>query len=110
MDAGSGEGSAVVRTLKLFGASLLLALAICCTVAAINARLDETTRPRDLHGSFASLLIWEGQTVVEVAEQLGHSTEMCLRAYAGVFAEFSIEERVSAEQVIRAARAKVQPT
>jgi hypothetical protein len=32
---------------------------------------------------------------------------MCLRAYAGVFAEFSIEERVSAEQVIRAARAKV---
>jgi site-specific recombinase XerD len=76
--------------------------------AAIKAGLDATTRPRDLRGSFASLLIWEGQTVVEVAQQLGHSAEMCLRSYAGVFAEFSIEERVSAEQVIRDARAKAQ--
>jgi integrase len=76
--------------------------------AAINAGLEKTTRPRDLRGSFASLLVWEGQTVVEVAQQLGHSPEMCLRAYAGVFAEFSIEERVSAEQAIRAARAKVR--
>ena len=33
---------------------------------------------------------------------------MCLRDYAGVFAEFSIEERVSAEQAIRDARAKAQ--
>ena len=31
---------------------------------------------------------------------------MCLRAYAGVFAEFSFEERVSAEQAIWLARAK----
>jgi integrase len=76
--------------------------------AAIEAGLDTSTRPRDLRGSFASLLIWEGQTVVEVAQQLGHSAEMCLRSYAGVFAEFSIEERVSAEQAIRDARAKAQ--
>jgi hypothetical protein len=61
--------------------------------AAIKAGLDTSTRPRDLRGSFASLLIWEGQTVVEVAQQLGHSAEMCLRSYAGVFAEFSIDER-----------------
>jgi integrase len=72
--------------------------------AAIRAGLDQTTRPRDLRGSFASLLIWEGQTVVEVAQQLGHSAEMCLRNYAGVFAEFSIDDRVSAEQAIRDAR------
>ena len=72
--------------------------------AAINAGLGEGNRPRDLRGSFASLLIWEGQNVVEVAQQLGHSAEMCLRSYAGVFAEFSIEERVSAEQTIRDAR------
>jgi site-specific recombinase XerC len=77
--------------------------------AAIKAGLDEMTRPRDLRGSFASLLIWEGQTVVEVAQQLGNSAETCLRDYAGVFAEFSIEDRVSAEQVIRDARAKVRP-
>jgi integrase len=76
--------------------------------AAIKGGLDRGTRPRDLRGSFASLLIWEGQTVVEVAQQLGHSAEMCLRSYAGVFAEFSIEERVSAEQAIRDARAKAQ--
>jgi len=76
--------------------------------AAMNAGLGSGTRPRDLRGSFASLLIWEGQTVVEVAQQLGHSAEMCLRSYAGVFAEFSIEERVSAEQAIRDARAKAK--
>ncbi len=75
--------------------------------AAVAAGLEPTTRPRDLRGSFASLLIWEGQTVVEVAQQLGHSAEMCLRSYAGVFAEFSIDERVSAEQAIKDARVKL---
>ncbi len=76
--------------------------------AAINAGLAKTTRARDLRGSFASLLIWEGQTVVVLAQQLGHSPEMCLRAYAGVFAEFSIDERIPAEKVIQNARAKLK--
>lgn len=72
--------------------------------AAIRAGLPSTTRPRDLRGSFASLLIWEGMNVVEVAQQLGHSAQTCLRDYAGVFTEFSIERRVSAEDAIREAR------
>jgi hypothetical protein len=31
----------------------------------------EGSRARDLRGSFASLLIWQGMNVLEVAEQLG---------------------------------------
>ena len=57
--------------------------------AAIKAGLGKDTRPRDLRGSFASLLIYEGRNVVEVADQLGHSPQTCLRDYAGVFAEFT---------------------
>jgi site-specific recombinase XerD len=75
--------------------------------AAQAAGLDRTARPRDLRGSFASLLIWEGQNVVEVAHQLGHSAQTCLRDYAGVFAEFDIANRVSAETVIKRARQEV---
>lgn len=77
--------------------------------AAIKAGLTKDTRPRDLRGSFASLLIWEGQTVVEVAGQLGHSPAQCLSLYAGVFAEFSIDERTSAEAAITAAREPTVP-
>jgi integrase len=71
------------------------------------AGLDRGTRPRDLRGSFASLLIWEGQTVVEVAAQLGHSSATCLRNYAAVFAEFDPEQRRPAEHVIREARGEI---
>jgi integrase len=72
--------------------------------AALKAGLDRTTRPRDLRGSFASLLIYEGRNVVEVAEQLGHSAQTCLRDYAGVFAEFDPDDRVSAEAAVQRAR------
>ncbi len=69
----------------------------------------EGSRPRDLRGSFASLLIWEGQNVLEVAEQLGDTKETCLGTYAGLFAEFDASNRASAEDTIWAARAKVRP-
>jgi hypothetical protein len=36
-------------------------------------------RPYDLRGSFASLLIQEGKNVVDVAKQLGHTPETCVR-------------------------------
>jgi integrase len=75
--------------------------------AAMRAGLDKTTRPRDLRGSFASLLIYEGRNVVEVAEQLGHSAYTCLRDYAGVFAEYHPDDRVSAEGAIERAREAV---
>lgn len=64
----------------------------------------EGSRPRDLRGSYASLLIAAGHSVVEVAEQLGHSPVMCLSAYARAFAEFGPENRISAERAIRDAR------
>lgn len=72
--------------------------------AAVKAGLPQTTRPRDLRGSFASLLIWSGMNVVEVAQQLGHSPSMCLDTYASVFAEFDPAQRRSAEDVIAEAR------
>lgn len=43
--------------------------------------------PYDLRGSFASLLIQEGRNVVDVAKQLGHTPETCLRYYARLFDE-----------------------
>jgi integrase len=64
-------------------------------------------RPRDLRSSFASLLIWEGQSVVEVARQMGNAPQTCLRAYAGLFEEFDPADRKPAEDVIAAARAEV---
>jgi integrase len=64
-------------------------------------------RPRDLRSSFASLLIWEGRSVVEVARQLGHSARTCLDTYAGVFEEFDPARRVTAEEAIADARSAV---
>ncbi len=61
-------------------------------------------RPYDLRMSFVSLLIFEGQTVIEVARQAGHSPETCLRHYARVFAEYDPAARVPAEEQIRRAR------
>lgn len=72
--------------------------------AAIAVGLPADTRPRDLRGSFASLLIYEGQNVVEVARQLGHSAATCLKDYASVFEEFDPADRQPAESIIRAAR------
>lgn len=62
------------------------------------------SRPYDLRSSFVSLLIFEGQTVVEVARQAGHAPETCLRHYARVFADYDPARRVSAEEQIRQAR------
>lgn len=70
-----------------------------------NARAVGLTTPipYDLRGSFVSLLAWEGQTLLEVARQAGHSVAVCDRHYAGIF-EAMPAERVSAEAAIRAAR------
>ena len=60
--------------------------------------------PYDLRGSFASLLAWEGQTMLEVARQAGHSVAICERHYAGIFEDYDPAQRTSAEAAIRAAR------
>jgi integrase len=64
-------------------------------------------RPYDLRHSFASLLIQEGVSVVEVARQLGNSTTVTLDTYAHVFEELDPTERMPAVNAIRTARRKV---
>jgi integrase len=64
--------------------------------------------PYDLRHSFASLLIHEGElSIVEIANQLGHSTETLLRVYAHVIAEMADQPKISAEAAIAQAREKV---
>jgi integrase len=61
-------------------------------------------RPYDLRHALVSLRIHEGElSIVELAEQLGHSTQTMLRTYAHVIAELK-GQRVLAEQAIRDAR------
>jgi integrase len=60
-------------------------------------------RPYDLRGSFVSLLIQEGRTVVDVAAQAGHTAETCLRHYARLFRDAPAEQ-VSAEVAIKEAQ------
>lgn len=60
-------------------------------------------RPYDLRGSYASLLIFEGQPVTVVARELGHTPATCLRFYARLFEE-APEQPIPAERAIREAR------
>ena len=64
------------------------------------------SRPYDLRHSFASLLIHEGVSVLEVARQVGNSPDVTLTTYAHVFEEFEPAVRVSANDAIEAARAE----
>jgi integrase len=66
----------------------------------------EGSRPYDLRHSFASLLISEGQTVIDVARQMGNSPDVTLKTYAHVFEEFHPGARVSAADAIEASRAE----
>src|SRR5450759_1012826 len=72
--------------------------------AAKEVGLKADTRPRDLRGSFASLMILEGSNVVEGAEQQGCSPVVFLRNYAGVFAEYDAANRKPAADAINEAR------
>jgi tetratricopeptide (TPR) repeat protein len=58
--------------------------------AAIAVGLPDDTIPRDLRGSFARLLIFEGLNVLEVAPQLGHKPSTCLDIYGRLFEEFEL--------------------
>lgn len=71
--------------------------------AAKRAGVD-IRRPYDLRHTWASLLIQEGRlTLVEIAEQMGHSTQTLLSTYAHVIAELSGDQR-PVEDLIREAR------
>jgi integrase len=66
--------------------------------------------PYDLRHSFASLLIHEGVSVVEVARQMGNAPDVTLGTYAHVFEELDPAERMSAVEAIRRARAEFRCT
>jgi integrase len=66
-------------------------------------------RTYDLRHSFVSLLIHEGQSILEVARQAGHSPQTCLRDYGHLFDEFDPAQREPAEAVIGAARDALVP-
>ena len=72
--------------------------------AAQACGLNKEVIAYDLRHSFASLLIHQGMSVVEVAAQLGHSPAMTLSTYTHVFADF-VEKR-SAEDVIERVRSE----
>jgi integrase len=76
--------------------------------AAIAVGLPDDTIPRDLRGSFASLLIFEGCNVLEVAPELGHKPSTCLDIYGRLFEEFDPPCRRPAVEVIREARKAVR--
>ena len=76
--------------------------------AAKRAGLGQI-RPYDLRHSFVPLLIAERRTIIEVARQAGHSPTMTLDTYGHVFDELEDAEPVSAEELIRAARAGDEP-
>jgi hypothetical protein len=64
-------------------------------------------KPYLLRHTCASLLVREGRSVTEVAEQMGHSAEECLRTYAHVFRDYDSSDRADREALIRHARAEV---
>ena len=66
-------------------------------------------RPYDLRHSAASLWLHEGRTIVEVATWMGHSGQMALSTYLHVMSDLG-DERLSAEQTIRRARAALVPS
>jgi integrase len=71
---------------------------------ALTAAGVERARPYDLRHSFASLLLYEGRSVIYVARQLGHDARLTLTRYGHVIDELENEPRMPAEEAIQAAR------
>jgi hypothetical protein len=71
---------------------------------ALNAAEVERARPYDLRHSFASLLLYEGRSVIYVARQLGHDARLTLTKYGHVIDELDDAPRRDAETAIRQAR------
>jgi integrase len=72
--------------------------------AAKAAGVTGDLRPYRLRGSFVSLLLWEGRSLIYAADQAGHSVATLARHYAGVVRELEEQPRVPAADAIRQAR------
>jgi hypothetical protein len=75
--------------------------------APVATKVGATRRPYDLRQSFASLLISEGGTAVDVAAQIGDASHTTLNYYAKQFKEFKLGARTGAVELIVEARARV---
>jgi len=74
---------------------------------ALLAAGVEHARPYDLRHSFASLLLYEGRSVIYVARQLGHGADLTMGTYGHVIDELEDAPRLAADDAIRAARRQV---
>lgn len=72
--------------------------------AALAVGLPSHAVPRDLRGSFATLLIRSGRDIINSARQTGHKPSTFLDVYAGEFADFDPRDRVDPIALIEEAR------
>jgi site-specific recombinase XerD len=70
---------------------------------------ERTGSVRDLRGSLATLLIYEGRNISEVARMMRHSAQTCLRDHLSVFEEFDPSQRTDAEAWSARARESAVP-
>ena len=66
---------------------------------AVTAAGIESARVYDLRHSFASLLLHEGRSVIDVARQLGHDARLTLTRYGHVIDELDAQPRLPAEDL-----------
>jgi integrase len=66
-------------------------------------------QPYDLRPSVASLLLYEGRSVIYVARQLGHDARLTLTRYGHVMDELEDAPRMEAEVAIADARQRIGP-
>jgi integrase len=66
--------------------------------------------PYSLRHSFVSLLLAEGRSVLDVAQQAGHKASLSLDVYGHLFADFDGRDQVDAEAAIKTAREAVPST
>jgi integrase len=118
----SGSGSPIVLTIRVKPSDVRLlrekledrrAVAIegIARAQTIAGRpVDEREHDEhDLRHSAASLWLHEARTIIEVATWMGHSGQMALSTYLHMMSDLG-DERISAEDAIRRARAALVPS
>lgn len=76
--------------------------------AVTAAGLPAGTSPYTLRHSYASLLLHEGRSVIEIARGLGHRPSLTLDTYGSIIDELAGAGHVDAERAIRDARCAPQ--
>ncbi|MCW2959797.1 MAG: site-specific integrase [Thermoleophilia bacterium] len=77
--------------------------------AMVAAGVEVGARPYDLRHTCVSLRFMQGDSVIEVADDLGHSPAVCLSTYAHVVAEYrdlQPADRRTMEELVQATRSR----